>query len=65
MAKEYSFYLGKSLEKLLKNPIKNQLDLVHLILRTAQEIINPISDTREIKDEKNVVKRQPFSVQNL
>lgn len=62
MAKEYSFYLGKSLEKLLKNPIKNQLDLVRLILRTAQEIINPVSDTREIKDEKFVEKDEGFRI---
>lgn len=54
MSKEFSFYLGKSLANFLRKPIKSQLDLVKLSLKTAQEIITPNSDTKVIKDTKDI-----------
>lgn len=49
MSRELSFYLGKSLTKFLKKPIRNQLDIIKLSLKTVQEIITPNSDTKEFQ----------------
>lgn len=48
MSREFSFYLGKSLTRFLKKPIRNQLDIIRLLLETVREIITPNSDTKEI-----------------
>ncbi len=51
MSKEFSFYLGKSLASELRKPIRSQLDLVKLSLKTAEQIITPNSGTKEVEDK--------------
>lgn len=54
MDREFSFYLGKHLTKVLEKTLRNQLDLIQLILETATEIINPRLDTKKIRKYGNV-----------
>lgn len=45
MSNEYIFYIGTSLKKEVNKPIRNQLDIIILLLKTIQDLITPNSET--------------------
>ncbi|MGQ7344245.1 hypothetical protein ACTGYA_06710 [Streptococcus suis] len=54
MTREYSFKIGRGLENKIKTPIRNQLDIIKILLQTVQEIINPLSDTQVIIESAEI-----------
>lgn len=49
MSKQYTFFIGKSLGITLKNPIRNQCDIIKLLLDTIQNLCTPNSETLTVK----------------
>lgn len=60
MSDVYTFYLGKELENLLKKPFKDSLGIIKILLKTAENLLTPNSDTlnnkRTSEDQRDIFK---------
>lgn len=61
MSNFYTFYLGKELEKILEKPFKDSLDIIKVLLKTAEKLLTPNSDTINTK-RSSENKRDVFKI---